>query len=451
MNSIKDIYKTQSLCPICMKKIEAWIYSERDNCFIKKHCPDHGEFKTRIWKGKTSIEKWMIKQEKPYIKNPSTQTSLGCPFDCGLCGEHRQNTCTALIEVTQNCNLNCSFCFANSYTSKGVDPSIEEIIFQYKSLMKASGKCNVQLSGGEPTIREDLPLIIKAGIDEGFEFIQVNTNGIRIGEDENYVKDLKEAGLSSIFLQFDGTEDAIYKKLRGRELLNIKIKAIENCKKHGIAVILVPTLVPGVNTHNIGEIIDFGLQHLPEVRGVHFQPVSYFGRIPFLPKDEDRITLPEIMEAIEVQTKGRVPLESLKPPGCENPLCSFNGSYLYDEEKEVIKVKKPSKCCGSVENPEEGSIEAKSYVLRNWSLKQIDDSNCKCKESNNKISDWDKIIDSIYKKSFSISAMAFQDVWNVDIERVKECCIHVVASDGRLIPFCLYNISDKDGRYLYRK
>lgn len=315
MKPMIDIYKTYSLCPVCMKKIGARLTSEGTSSYLIKTCPDHGEFKTKVWLGKIPIKEWVLKKEKPCIKNPSTKVKYGCPFDCGLCEIHRQNTCTALIEVTENCNMNCKFCFASSHGGKSQDPSIEQIKFQYESLMAASGKCNVQLSGGEPTIRDDLDLIIQMGKEIGFEFIQVNTNGVRIAKDEKYLRDLKDAGLSSVFLQFDGTEDRIYENLRGEKLLDTKIRAIENCKKYGIGVILVPTLVPGVNTHNIGQIIAFALDYLPEVRGVHFQPVSYFGRIPVLPEDKDRITLPELMEAIEIQTHGKIPLSSFKPPG----------------------------------------------------------------------------------------------------------------------------------------
>ena len=447
----KEIYKTHSLCPICMKKIDASLVVENNEAFIKKHCTDHGSFKTRMWKGSIDIEKWMQRKEKPSIENPSTAVELGCPFDCGLCEDHRQNTCTALIEVTENCNLNCRFCFADSKTSKTSEPSIEEIRFQIRSLMNISGKCNLQFSGGEPTVREDLDLIIKIAREEGFEFIQVNTNGIRIAGDEKYLKGLKDAGLSSIFLQFDGTEDNIYRELRGKDLFQTKIKAIENCKKHGVAVILVPTLVPGVNTHNIGGIIDFALQYLPEVKGVHFQPVSYFGRVPFIPRDEDRITLPELIQAIESQTHGKISKESLKPPSCEHPLCSFNGSYIYDDGKEEIKVKKSSKCCGKVQDSREGYLGAKNYVSRNWALKEVNNSKCKCDDSAEISSDWDRILDSINNKSFSISAMAFQDIWNLDLDRLRECCIHVVSPEGSLIPFCIYNISNRDGKYLYRR
>lgn len=439
----KEQLKTTSLCPVCLKKVSAFVFIEDDTSYMVKKCPDHGVFQTVLWRGGVPMEQWMRNKERAYIKNPITKVDKGCPYDCGLCNEHRQHTCTALIEVTQNCNLQCEFCFANSSDNKEKEPSLEEIRFQYQSVLKVSGICNIQLSGGEPTIRNDLPEIVKLGCDMGFPFIQVNTNGIRMAEDENYVIALKKAGLSSIFLQFDGTSDKIYETLRGKALFEKKKKAIENCKKHNIGVVLVPTLVPGTNVDNIGEIIKFGIKHVPTVRGVHFQPVSFFGRMPRKPQDTDRITLPEVMEEISKQTDHMILTESMKPPGCENALCSFHGNYIIEETGLRQVTKRSSSCCGT-EKAEEGAIKAKAFVARKWS-----NSSCDCEQDKTN-SDWDNILNKIQKNSFSISAMAFQDVWNVNLERIKDCCIHVVTRDGRLIPFCMYNLTNTEGNSLYR-
>lgn len=443
-NGNDGIMNIESLCPICLKKIKGKIVEEASSSYMIKSCPEHGTFKTIVWKGNIPIDEWKRPKERANIANPAEAVNKGCPYDCGLCPEHRQHTCTALIEVTQNCNLNCKFCFAGSTTQNLKNPTLEEIKFWYGQVMKYSGACNIQLSGGEPTLRDDLPEIIKIGIDTGFNFIQLNTNGIRLGENEHYLEALKEAGLSSIFLQFDGTNDEIYQKLRGRKLYEKKIKAIENCEKYNIGVILVPTIVPDINRNEIWNIIKLGIDKAPTVRGVHFQPVSYFGRIPEIPKDEDRITLPELMDEICAQSKGLIKLESFKPPGCENSLCSFHGNYIIKNGKLQATTKKSSCGCSSekAEKAEIGSIKAKDFVVRNWSYFE--------KKISEKESDWDRILTNIKTHSFSISGMAFQDVWNVNLNRVKDCCIHVVSPEGKLIPFCMYNISSQNGDSIYR-
>lgn len=446
MNPFKEIiFTTESLCPICFKKIPAQRVAVGDKIYLEKECPTHGQFKTLIWNGKPDIGTWIRNKIPTQPKVCFTPVEKGCPFDCGLCSEHRQHTCTALIEVTMRCNLQCNFCFASSGEARSQDPDLHKIEFLYKSVLKAGGPYNIQLSGGEPTVRDDLPEIIRLGHAMGFHFIQVNTNGLRIGEDEEFVKELKSAGLDSIFLQFDGTHDVIYQKLRGKKLLATKIKAIENCKKYNLGVVLVPTLVPNVNVNNIGEMIDFAVKRLPTVRGIHFQPVSYFGRYPHEPKENERITIPDVIRAIEAQTRGRIKRESFRPPGCENSLCSFHGNYIYKETGDLLPITRHSTaCCGKAEKAEEGAEKARQFVARNWSARENQSYN------NKETMDWDDILEHIRNYSFSISGMAFQDVWNFDLERVKDCCIHIVSLDGRLIPFCAYNVTDTMGCALYR-
>lgn len=418
---------------------------------MEKSCPEHGRFKSLLWRGSIPIEKWVRNKIPATIEKPNTLVEKGCPFDCGLCADHRQHTCTALIEVTQRCNLHCSFCFADANGNSDQDLAIETIKLMYQSAMHTSGDCNIQLSGGEPTLRDDLPQIVRLGHEIGFSFIQVNTNGIRMGEDEAYVKALKEAGLNSVFLQFDGTNDEINKKLRGKPLLATKIKAIENCQKYRIGVVLVPTLVTGINDDDLANIIDFALDWIPTVKGVHMQPASYFGRIPNLPDEEKRLTLGDLMDKIEEQTKKRIRKESFSPPGCENARCSFHGNYSVQEHKELIPLNKPSKCCG-IEKAEDGARKAKAHVVRKWSGDDLESADHPEKQTTvqNK-DDWDAILEQINRYSFSLSAMAFQDVWNLDLNRVKDCCIHVVNTEGHLIPFCMYNLTDKNGHSIYRK
>lgn len=430
---------TQSLCPKCFRLLDAVILQEEEKALMLKTCPVHGSFETVVWRGSRPIQAWMRTKERAYLKAPITPIDKGCPFDCGLCSAHKQHTCTALIEVTSRCNLHCRFCFADAVESQGSEPTLEQIRFQYESILKVSGRCNIQLSGGEPTLRDDLPEIVRMGVSLGFSFIQLNTNGIRIAKDEVYVKALKDAGLSSLFLQFDGIDDAIYHTLRGKALFELKCQAIRQCEKYGIGVVLVPTIVPRINVESIGEIIRFGIQHSPTVRGVHFQPVSYFGRIPEAPKEEDRITLPEVMEQICAQTGQMVSRESMQPPGCENALCSFHGNYLI--EKGVLKPLSQNSCCtDKADNAEAGASKAKAFVARNWAYEA----------SHEKLSNWDAILSAIYTAHFSLSGMAFQDVWNVDVQRLQECCIHVCTTEGKLIPFCMYNITSQDGTSLYR-
>ena len=279
--------QTKSLCPECLELIPALTYQVGHKVFMKKICPDHGEYETLIWKGPPSYADWHVNKIPWSPEKPSNSSDKGCPFDCGLCSKHRQQTCTALIEVTQRCNLHCGFCFADSNNDESTDPTVDQIKSLYESIADSGPQSNIQLSGGEPTLRDDLPEITAIGRSIGFDFIQINTNGIRLANDPAYVESLKSSGIASICLQFDGTEDSIYLDLRGKPLLETKMRAIEQCAQNDIGVVLVPTIVPGMNDHNIGSIIRFAIAISPVVRGVHFQPVSYFGRFPKTSANEE--------------------------------------------------------------------------------------------------------------------------------------------------------------------
>lgn len=449
MVSGQIISTTDSLCPVCLKKIPAQRVARSAKVYLEKKCPEHGPFCALIWDGPPYWPDWDRPKTKGRLHNCFTAEKNGCPLDCGLCPNHRQQTCTALIEITNNCNLNCPVCFADSGSSQTGDPSLEVIRGWYTKLQTAGGSFNIQLSGGEPTVRNDLAEIIATGRSMGFGFIQLNTNGIRLAREEEYLELLKIAGLSSLFLQFDGTEDDIYLTLRGKPLLAEKIKVIERCHDLNIGVVLVPTLVPGLNTGNLGEIVRFALGYAPVIRGVHFQPISYFGRYPCPPKDELRFTIPQIIRALEEQTNSLVRASNFRPPGCENAYCSFHGSFMVAPDGTLISSARPEKACCQPEEAEQGARQAISSVAAKWSLPMVEESCC-AEDSSRLNSSWDALLSDLLKASFSISGMAFQDAWNFDLERLRDCCIHVVGKEGTLIPFCAYNISSSKGLTLYR-
>lgn len=444
------LYETESLCPCCMSKIKAAAVKRGENVYLEKECREHGFFSTVIWRGKPDIESWKIEKTPSAPIGYNFKEKDGCPFDCGLCEKHKQHTCTMLIEVTKRCNLKCNICYADS-GGMSMDPGLDRIKMYYERALEQGGPSfNVQLSGGEPTVRDDLPEIVKMGKDYGFDFIQVNTNGIRFAGNEKYVETLKNAGLDSVFLQFDGISDEIYTKLRGRELFEIKKRAIENCRKHNIGVVLVPVICDE-NLNDAAGIIDFALENIDIVRGVHFQPISFFGRYSEDMEYGKRITLPEIMQSIEKGSRGRIKSDAFGPPCCEHSLCSFHGNFIYDDGELKPTVKRS--CCGEggMIKAEAGAAKAKKFVKNNWGARQLKIKNAENIGNDRITQSFDKILDKIKSRSFSISAMAFQDVWTVDIERLKQCCIHVMNEDGNLIPFCAYNMTDRNSNYLYRR
>ncbi len=460
---------TESLCPVCLRRIKATRLLRGDEVSLVKTCGHHGSFSTVIWRGEPSMAQWQRAKDTVHPDLCYGTVEKGCPFDCGLCAAHEQLPCSVLLEVTDRCNLRCPVCFADSGSAPKQEPSLEKISWLLERAMASAGPTNLQLSGGEPTLREDLPQIVERARRVGYSFIQLNTNGLLLASDRSYARRLHDAGLSSVFLQFDGVDDTVYQALRGRVLFEEKLKAIRNCGESGLGVVLVPTLVAGVNTGSIGAILRQALHLAPVVRGIHFQPVSYFGRFPTKGGDQDRFTLPELMRSLEEQTEGLVRVADFSPPGCEHAHCSFHATYVRSARGELkaLGAAKDDSCCsagvntGGVRKTVETvsrrwSLPSTSATVKGFMLKDGAAASC-CDQSKPDAArhdgalDLDLFLQEVALRSFTISAMAFQDADNLDMERLKGCCISVISPDGRLIPFCAYNLTSRDGRSLYRR
>jgi uncharacterized radical SAM superfamily Fe-S cluster-containing enzyme len=321
--------QTESLCPHCLRLIPAQRIFENNEVYLQKNCPEHGAIgKVLLWSSSSiSFAAWnrhRLQETDPHPLDLSPQTAaspkgtaahVNCPFQCGICSHHRQSTCSTILEVSSQCNLHCPVCFAASPATNRQNPTLTQIERMLQKTLESAGPCPIQLSGGEPTLRDDLPQIVALARSLGFDHVQINTNGIRMAQDPEYVRALKESGVTDFFLQFDGVTDEVYSHIRGMALLSLKQKAIEICAKLKIAVILVPTLVKGVNDSQIGAIIQFAKKWMPTVKGVHFQPMTYLGRYPNSPCNENRFLIPDILTAIEQQTEGELKVDNFIPPG----------------------------------------------------------------------------------------------------------------------------------------
>lgn len=444
------IRHTYSLCPVCLQQIPAQQVQDEKEIRLEKTCPEHGFFSTPIWHNQLDINSWCGSL-------PELQQAPPCPAACGICAEHLQETCCVVLEVTGRCNLRCPFCFASG--GGGTDVPFTELADALQRLA-IPGQTLVQLSGGEPTLRDDLPQIIAAAKSAGIPFIQLNSNGIRLAESKAYVHALAEAGLSFVFLQFDGLQDSIYEQLRGRPLLELKLKAIENCAAKNIGVTLVPTLVPGVNVDAIGSILQFAFANSPAVRGVHFQPVSYFGRIPQPPQAEDRLTLDTLVMEIERQTAGLVQAKNLLPSRCDHPLCGFHGDFVMDENHRPTALSGTAKNCSCSAAKLVTAAQNRNFVTRRWlwekpplpinepsesgKIRLPQQQNPPASQSDSKpaadLQDLNYFAKRVRSHGFTITAMAFQDAGSIDLERLQRCSLHVY-DHGRLVPFCAHYLT----------
>ena len=417
--------------------------------FVIKECPEHGSFKTITWRGEPSYESWSVGVFAPGPRVRLSQSINGCPNDCGICPEHKAQSCTILMEVTDRCNLRCPMCFASSSRSGESEPSIDDIRDMLQTVLDTADGCPLQLSGGEPTLREDLPDIISMAKQMGFPHVQVNTHGLRLADDVEYLKRLRDSGVDLIYLQFDGTTDEVYQRIRGASLFEQKVKTIENCMQEKVGVQLVPTIIPGVNDHQIGDIVRFAVKYIPVVKGVHFQPVSYFGRYPVAPTDDDRITSPDVIRLLETQTDGEIKANNFLPRRRHDSHCGFSGFFVLKEDGKlmattVFRPQQPASvdCKETLRQPSEHVrkfiTDKSKYIEPNPELL-----------AQQKEGSLQRFLERAKTHFLSISGMPFQDAWTVDLERLQGCCIHVITREKKLVPFCAYYITNDDGERLH--
>ena len=412
---------TRSVCPRCLRNIPAILSLREDGSVrLEKTCPEHGSFSVPVWHGKLDFEQWLL-GTGPL----AADMGLCCPGECGICAEHEIGTCCALLEVTSRCNLRCRFCFANGGSTEN-DPPLEELKAAVRDIVRQCGKPLLQLSGGEPTLRDDLPELVRYAREAGCSYTQLNTNGVRLAREPDYAARLAEAGLDIVFLQFDGTEDAIFGTLRGAPLLETKLEAIRVCSDLRIGVTLVPTVVRGVNDHNLGAMVGLARSLAPGVRGIHFQPVSWFGRFPGAPTDGDRYTLDDLMADISAQAG--IPVESFMPSRCDHPLCGFHADFLIDPKgglRPLSSITRSSHAKGC-------AVDNREYVARHWRAPAPEPA--PAADFSDEM-DFDTFLYRLRHGSLALSAMAFQDAMNLNIERLHRCSLHVYDA-GEIKPFC---------------
>ena len=417
----KTVRKTRSVCPVCLRNLPAELRLHGDgSIWMEKSCPAHGAFSVPVWQGRLDFDSWLLETEPM-----DAGSGLGCPTGCGLCAEHVSGSCCVLLEVTKRCNLRCRFCFANGGESEE-EPPAEELRAAIRDIAARCGAPLLQLSGGEPTLRDDLPELVRYAKEAGCSYTQLNTNGIRLAQEADYAKRLKDAGLDIVFLQFDGTRDGIYETLRGAPLLGIKREAIRVCAGLGLGVTLVPTVVRGVNDGDLGALVRLAASLAPGVRGVHFQPVSYFGRCPEGPRAEDRYTLDRLMADISEQTG--IPPGSFMPSRCDHPLCGFHANFLIDPAGQL----RPLSSITHSAHSRGCARDNREYVARHWIAPAPEPA--PAGDFSDEM-DFDTFLYRLRHRSLTLSAMAFQDAVNLNIERLRRCSLHVY-DRGRIMPFC---------------
>ena len=481
--NLRDLPRTvQTLCPQCCAVIVGRYFVEDDAVLIEKTCAEHGPYRDIISRDVNLYLKaahWSF-DEKPGLENPNNPAATStCPADCGLCGRHQSCSCLANIDLTNRCNLNCPICFANANAAGYVyEPSFEQIEQMMRALrdIRPTPATAVQFSGGEPTVHPRFLDIVARAREMGFSNIQIATNGLKMA-DYDFAARAREAGLHTLYLQFDGIGPEIHLTTRGRNIWDQKLRALENCRRLDLKICLVPTVIKTVNDDQVGPIFNFAVDNIDVISGISYQPVCFTGRIDTEQRLRQRYTLGDLAHDLAAATGAVIerdfyPLSIVMPisqlletvtgdpkikPSCHTD-CAVGTYFLVSADKQVY----PFPQVIDIEAMFTGMNRlAHKFAPRAGRLNFID--KLRIYRLIKDVLRPDALPPGLTVKRFMqtiqgmvdknkgrgpagqanyrtlmAAGMHFQDRYNYDTERTKRCVIPYSTPLG-LVPFCAYN------------
>jgi hypothetical protein len=333
----------------------------------------------------------------------------------------------------------------------------------------------IQFAGGEPTIHPRFIDILSAARDMGFNHIQIATNGIKF-TDLEFTEQCKEAGLHTLYLQFDGLSEDNYKKTRGKSLLQDKLKCMENVRKVGLRIVFVPTIINGINDDQVGPILTTAIENADIISGISYQPVCFTGRISIKERMARRFTLPDIAKRIEEQTglmsikTDWYPMSLVSPMsklssalwGADvlhlscHPHCTIGTYVVIGPDGNPVPITSFIDVEGLFTEMEKLSHKVGKARIKHY--RNIKTFNRLKKYFNNKTAPkgmtFKHFLESLYglvDKDYGrgerrpryhamlVAGMHFMDAYNYEVERVKRCVVHYSSPDGKIYPFCSYN------------
>ncbi|MGO9614614.1 MAG: tetraether lipid synthase Tes [Dissulfurispiraceae bacterium] len=471
---------TMSLCPECLLVIPASEYEQDGKVLMTKECPQHGLFNDIISsdvKIFRELERWHFRDGSGF-SNPQVTDASKCPTECGICNMHATHTSVANIDITGRCNLSCNICFADS-NKHHYEPSLHEITAMLERVRntKPAPCTTIQYTGGEPTVHPQFLDIVRKSKELGFTHIQCATNGLKLA-DLDFAEKAREAGLQYLYLQMDGVTDDVFQKMRGSRLLETKLKTIDAARRVGLRVIFVPTIIRGVNDHQIGDLIRLAFDNLDVMTGISIQPIVFTGRYPEAYRMKERYTLADMILDASKQTGFTDPYsdwfslnsgtpfvrlaEALTGTSITNhtchPHCGAMSLLFVDKDKNAVPVTKFLDFFNALKDIEVLAAATKKRRFNVFSkLKTLNILHKHFRTENapkgltfakflktldgyaDKKYTWTKKHKGHTYKTFFIFGMHFMDNYNYDLQRIRRCAVHYTASDGKLYPFCTYN------------
>ena len=478
----------ETLCPQCSCVLLGRYYVKDKAVYIEKTCPEHGYFRDRI---NSDVDLYLkaseaVFQDERGVCDPQVRGGRRCPTDCGVCDQHLSNSCLAQIDLSNRCNLNCPVCFASANSTNYIsEPDFPMVVEMLRALRQQQPypATAIQFTGGEPTLHPDFFKIVREAKRMGFSHIQIATNGLKLA-DPSFAEQAAEAGLHTLYLQFDGVGDEWFIRTRGRPLFDQKLRCIENCRATGLKVVLVPTIIRGFNDSQVGDIFRFAVEHIDAVSAISYQPVAFTGRISQKDLEQQRYTLGDLAHDLADASGARLdrdfwPLGIISPlsrimecidgkskirPSCHSD-CAFGSYFFVTPDKQAVPI---PKLFDIYRIMQEFNRQAARIQGRRTSPDEIVKANfrerIRIAWTFIKHYNWREVLRSDIKpwtfikalrgltdkshgrgqaergnyKTLMAAGMHFMDRHNYDVERVRRCCIQYSTPDG-MYPFCSLN------------
>ena len=440
--------QTTSLCETCLELVPAKVIIEAGSVYYLKRCAEHGVQKTLIsddlayWRGQKD---WLKPGDRPLTAQ--TRTEAGCPFDCGLCPDHEQHSCLAIVEINSACNLACPVCFADAENVHGAHLPLSVIEGMLDALVESEGEPDlVQLSGGEPTIHPQFFEVLDAVKRRPIRHVMINTNGVRIAQDPAFVERLASyAPRLEVYLQFDSLNDEALVNLRGARLSRVRQSALEALERVGLSTTLVAVVKRGVNDGEIADIVNHALEWNC-VRGVTFQPVQDAGRNEGFDGKANRMLITQIRR--EVVKAGVFAAEDMIPLPCNPDQICIGYGLRAGRSVTPITSLLPREVL--LNGPNTISYEAYP-ALREAMLDLFSLATTQCNTEEKLAGVLCCLPQALvpedlgYANSFRVVILQFLDRYNFDLATVKRSCVHFVTPDRQIIPFDTYNTFYRPG------
>jgi 7,8-dihydro-6-hydroxymethylpterin dimethyltransferase len=464
--SVLDRYG--SYCPTCGNEAEALVLERDGGVYQRTLCPSHSGTENLILtdvRFHRKLEEW---NRRVFPGGPETE----------LDDNEGKAPLLAVIDLTNRCNYSCPVCFAAVSSEDVYYLDVETVRRMLTALInhKPLPCRHVQFSGGEPTLHPRFLDIVRMSKEMGFNHVQVATNGSMFAT-PGFARKCEEAGLQTLYLQFDGMDDDVYRRLRGRPLLEQKLEAFRKIEETSMRVVLVPTLVAGVNVGQMGAIFNFALEHSHHVTGISVQPMAATGRVKV--PGEGHFNLVDMarefgaqtgltrfpddwfpLNSLTMITRGvaRMRGEAVQNPACD-AFCSVGAYFYVDENNRATSVTRFFDLERFLQNIGEMTApQSRGFFSSRISGMAQLMALSSCFDGKNApeglsflrllkgLDGWeDKSIGrgrSWFKRGFNgmfFAGMHFMDATNYSARRVHRCIIKYVTTDGRLVSFCNYN------------